>query len=52
MNIDNNDDVQNLKDLMSEQFVGSLNNEYTRHEMQDFLVTYAKKVYQYTVEVK
>jgi hypothetical protein len=42
-----NDDIQKLILLMSEQFVGRLNNEETRLEMTEFLHNYAKKVYQY-----
>jgi len=42
-----NDDIQKLILLMSEQFVARLNNEETRLEMIEFLHNYAKKVYQY-----
>jgi len=42
-----NDDIQNFILLMSEQFVGRLNNEETRLEMVEFLHNYAEKVYQY-----
>lgn len=51
MKNENNDDIKKLIDIMSEQFVGRLNNEDTRIEMTEFLENYAKKVYQYNYEV-
>lgn len=51
MKNENNDDIQKLIDIMSEQFVGRLNNEETRMEITEFLENYAKKVYPYNYEV-
>ena len=51
MKNENNDDIKKLIDIMSEQFVGRLNNEETRMEMTEFIENYAKKVYPYSYEV-
>ena len=51
MKNENTNDIQTLIDIMSEQFVGRLNNEETRIEITEFLENYAKKVYPYSYEV-